>query len=444
MTGGTLAMSRKERERLVELEAVRRGEQSLRAAGQRLGLSYRQVRRVWRRFRAVGEEGLLHRLRGRASNRRKSELEARCVEAYRERLEGFGPTFAAEKLGEWGLAVDHETLRRWLIGAGLWLPRASRHKHRSWRPRKQHFGELVQMDGSHHRWFGEGRKSCLLSMVDDATGVRHSLLAEEETTEAAMRLLWRWIEFYGVPKALYTDHKNVYIVKRQPTVEEDLAGEPALSAFGRACHRLGIEIIAASSPQAKGRIERSHRVYQDRLVKEIALRRLSTMAAVNELLLHGGFDKGLNRRFSQPAHDPLDVHRPLENGCELAAVFAYEAYRTVRADWTVRHENRWYQIAAKQTALPPARARVLMRQLLDGTMQIVYRGRAVRFAELAERPAPDPRPERTVASGTSGPAPRPRLPTGDHPWKTAFSNKARAAVARASASNVDQASRGHF
>lgn len=442
MAGGTLTMSRKERERLVELEAVRRGAQSLRAAAQRLGLSYRQVRRVWRRYRAVGEEGLLHGLRGRASNRRKSELQARCIEAYRERLEGFGPTLAAEKLAEWELAVDHETLRRWLIGAGLWLPRASRHKHRSWRPRKKHFGELVQMDGSHHRWFG-GKKNCLLSMVDDATGVRHSLLAEEETTEAAMRLLWLWIEHHGVPRALYTDHKNVYLVKRQPTLEEELAGEPALSAFGRACHRLGIEIIAASSPQAKGRIERSHRVYQDRLVKEIALRRLSTIVAVNELL-HGGFDEGLNRRFSQAALDPLDVHRPLERGCNLPDVFAYETYRTVRADWTVRHENRWYQIAAKQTSLPPARARVLMREWLDGTMQILYRGQLVRFTALEDQPAKVPRRERTVASGTPGPAPRPRPPAGDHPWKSSFSNKARIDTARSSARNVAQASRGHF
>ena len=417
-SGGTLRMSRKERERLVELEAVRRGEQSLRDAARRLALSYRQARRVWKRFGEEGEQGLLHRLRGRRSNRLKAEeLRGQCLEQYRERLEGFGPTLAAEKLAEWGWQIDHETLRRWLMGAGLWQARASRRKHRSWRPRKRHFGELVQLDGSHHRWFGGESKSCLLSMIDDATGVRHSLLAAEETTEGAMRLLWSWVVRYGMPRALYTDHKNVYVVKRQPTLEEELAGEPALSAFGRACHRLGIEIIAASSPQAKGRVERSHRVYQDRLVKEIGLQRLTTIAAGNELL-SGGFDADLNRRFSQPALDALDLHRPVEPRRPLAEVFAEETYRTVRADWTLRHENRWYQIAGKQTALPPARSRVLVRELLDGTIQILYRDLPVRFSELAGQPAPTAAQEPTVvASGTPGPAARPRVPAADHPWR---------------------------
>jgi transposase len=442
-SGGTLRMSRKERERLVELEAVKRGEQSLGDAAHRLGLSYRQARRVWRRFRAEGEQGLLHRLRGQRSKRGKSaDLRRECVEQYRERLEGFGPTLAAEKLAEWGWEVDHETLRRWLAGAGLWLPRAQRRKHRRWRARKSHFGQLVQMDGSHHRWFG-GEKSCLVSMVDDATGVRHSLLAEEETTEAAMRLLWLWVERYGVPRGLYTDRKNVYLTKRQPTLEEELAGEPALTAFGRACHKLGLEIIPASSPQAKGRIERSHRVYQDRLVKEIALQQLSTIDEVNALL-RGGFDQGLNDRFAQPALDPLDMHRPLAAGLQLREIFAYETYRTVREDWTIRHHNRWLQIAGKQAALPPARARVLVRELLDGTMQVVYRALAVRFLELDRPPAPTPRATPSPRPGLPKPTAPSPTPDDYHPWRATFSHKARRAAARASASNVEQLSRGHF
>src|SRR5262249_17842489 len=151
-------------------------------------------------------------------------------------------------------------------------------------PRKEHFGELVQLDGSDHDWLSNDTRCCLLSMVDDATGTRLSALSTAETTEAAMRLLWRWVELYGVPRALYTDRLNVYITDREPTLEEDLAGKPALTAFGKACGKLAIEIIAASSPQAKGRVERSHGVYQDRLVKEIRLRQLQTIEQVNELL----------------------------------------------------------------------------------------------------------------------------------------------------------------
>ena len=298
--GELLGMSGKERRRYLEVEAVRQGKQSLREASQRLGLSYRQVRRIWRRYQEKREAGLTHRSRGRKSNRSKPEAtRSACVAIYREELEGFGPTLAAEKLVERKLVVDHETLRRWLLAAGLWQRERRRGKYRRQRPRKEHFGELVQMDGSHHAWFGAEQRYCLMSMVDDATSRRHSLMSEEETSEAAMRLLWRWVVLYGAPRALYCDRKNVYLTDREPTMEEDLAGEPALTAFGRACRKLGIEIIAASSPQAKGRVERSHGVYQDRWVKELRLRKVTTLEGANELLHAGGFDAELNRRFAK-------------------------------------------------------------------------------------------------------------------------------------------------
>ena len=267
---------------------------------------------------------------------------------YREELEGFGPTLASEKLAERKLVVDHETLRRWLLAAGLWQRERRRGKYRRRRARKEHFGELVQLDGSHHEWFGGTRRYCLLSMVDDATSRRHSLISAEETTESAMRLLWRWVLRYGVPRALYCDRKNVYVTDREPTLEEDLAGEPALTAFGKACRKLGIEIIAASSPQAKGRVERSHGVYQDRLVKELRLRKITTLESANELLDAGGFDAELNRRFAKPPASALDLHQAISKRVDLAGVFAYEQTRRVQNDWTVRFENRWLQIGGSK------------------------------------------------------------------------------------------------
>ena len=420
--GDLLGMSGKERERLVELARVKKGEQSLSAAARRLGVSYRQAKRLWSRYRKSGAQGLVHRGRGRPSNRRKSEaVRQQCLELYGERLEGFGPTLASEKLSAWDSAVDHETLRRWLIAAGLWQSRPRRHKHRRWRARKEHFGEMVQLDGSFHDWFGreDGQRDCLLSMIDDATGVRMSWLEQEETTAGAMRLLGRWIERHGIPGSLYVDRKTVYITDREPTIEEALAGESPLSAFGQACRKLGIEIIPASSPQAKGRIERSHGVYQDRLVKEIRLLGLRERAEVNAIL--GEFDLGLDRRFAVKAHASQDLHRSLPKDLDLAQVFVWEETRTVQNDWTVRFENRWRQITGPKRRLPPAKGKVLVQRRLDGSLHLLYRRRPVQFAELPQRPVPTPKP---VAQ------PRPleprqlrRPPAADHPWRRPFSKR---------------------
>ena len=421
--GDRLSMSRKERRRrrrFLEMEAVKSGKQSLLEAAERLRVSYRQARRIWRRFGEKGEAGLVHRGRGGRSNRSKPEQTRRdCLSIYREDLEGFGPTLAAEKLAERSLVVDHETLRRWLLAEGLWQKERRRGKYRRRRPRKEHFGELVQLDGSFHEWFEGGRRCCLMSMVDDATGTRRSLLVEEETTEAAMRLLWRWVVLYGVPRALYTDRKTVYITGREPTLEEELAGEPALTVFGKACGKLGIQIIPASSPQAKGRVERSHGVYQDRLVKEIRLRKLCSIEEVNELLGAGGFDDELNRRFAKTPADPLDLHHAVEKGLDLGGVFAIEETRVVQNDWTVRHHNRWFQIVGAKKTLPPAKSKVIVQQRLDGSLWLLYRSVRVRFEELAEPPTPPVRtlqPPQATQAATTGSV-EPRRPTDNHPWR---------------------------
>lgn len=425
---GSLRMSTKERERLVELARVSRGEQSLSAAGRRLGVSYRQVKRLWRRYRRAGDAGLVHAGRGRASNRRKDPLlRHRCLELYQERLEGFGPTLAAEKLAQWGAAVDHETLRRWLVAAGLWQAQPRRVRHRRRRPRKERFGEMVQLDGSHHDWFSRGeagRRYCLLSMIDDATGLRRSRLSEEETTADAMELLRRWIECYGIPRSLYVDRKSVYITEREPTVEEQLAGERPLTAFGHACRRLGIELIPASSPQAKGRVERSHGVYQDRLVKEIRLQGWSTLEQVNAQLPR--FDEELNGRFAVPAQKAEDAHRPLESGFDLSAVLVWEETRCVRNDWTLSYEGRCLQIVGPKRHLPPTKARVTVQRRLDGSLHLFYRGQPLVFEPLLQRPARAPQ-----VQPAAPPAPRPVVrPAADHPWRRPWSRRAAPPTAR--------------
>ncbi len=413
--GDIVAMKRRERERLVEMELVAGGRESLVEAGRRLGLSYRQAKRVWARFRAGGAQGLVHRGRGRVSNRAKSEAEREaCLAIYREELAGFGPTLAAEKLLERGYEVDHETLRRWLLRDGQWRVRKRSVKHRRWRERKAHFGELVQLDGSFHRWFGDERYPCLMNMVDDATGTTLAYFSGEETTEAAMRLLWMWLERYGVPRALYTDRKSVYVTSREATREEELAGREPMTAFGLACHRLGIEIIPATSPQAKGRVERSHGVYQDRLVKELGLCRVTTLEGANQLLREGFID-GLNRRFAKPAASACDFHRPVPEGVALEDIFVLEETRQVNNDWTVKWEGRWYQLRRGKATLPPAKSTVTVQRRLDGTRRIVYRGESVDFEEVGA-------PQRSRPPSSLGPQPRVSAsPAADHPWRRPWS-----------------------
>jgi len=423
--GGHLVMSAKERRRKVEFEGVRAGRLTIKEAATKLGLSYRQCRRAYKRFREEGDAGLVHRRRGQRSNRARPEAFKReTLRRCRERYEGFGPVLIMEKLAEDGYTVGRETLRVWLIEEGLWQPRRKRARHRQRRDRKEHFGELVQMDGSHHKWFGdEAPQSCLMDMVDDATGKTLALMGEQETTELAMNTLWQWCKRYGIPRALYTDQKNVFVTDREPTVEEQLAGGEALTEFGKVCRRLGIQIITANSPQAKGRVERKHGVYQDRFVKELRLKEITTISEANKLLKNG-FIKTLNRKFARPAQSSADFHRPVD--CNLREIFCFEKTRTVANDWVVRCESRFYQILKNNDPLPRPRHKVTVRRLLNGTIQLLYRGKKLAFKKIAPPAAPlrynepsAPRPaQKQEKKKKYKPAP-------DHPWRRGFPIAAR-------------------
>jgi transposase len=407
-------MSEKERMRLVMMSRVEEKAMTIKEAAEVIGIGYRQGRRVYRRYVAEGDKGLVHRNRGRPSNRRKPyELREAVLGLYRERYWDFGPTLAAEKLAELdGHEVDHETLRRWLLAAGLWKRQRERPKHREWRERKAHFGELVQMDGSHHKWFEDrGEERCLMDMVDDATGCTLALLSDGETIVAAMRVLWSWVKRYGIPRAIYVDWKNIYVTRREPTVEEQLAGELPLTQFGRACKKLGIEIITANSPQAKGRVERKHGVYQDRWVKELRLAGIDDMERANQSL--SGFTEKLNHRFAVEPRSPADFHLPVPQGMDLRHVLCLEESRTVGNDWVVRYENRFFQIAS-QSNLPPRRGKVIVQEHLDGSVHIVYKNRELVFTEIKELP----RSPTVTQQKVQHTEPKARyIPNPDHPWR---------------------------
>jgi transposase len=414
---GIVGLSTKERARLVELEQVKAGRQTVVAASERLSMSGRQGKRIWKRYLAEGAKGLVHRSRGRPSNRMLDpDSKRQSLELCRTRLLGFGPTLAAEKLAEVGLRVSHETLRRWLIVEGLWKKKRKRGPHRRWRPPKEHFGELVQMDGSFHDWLETSQKPCLIDLVDDATAKMGGEFFEQETTEGAMKVLWRWIELYGIPRALYTDHKNLYVADREPTKDEQLAGRPALTAFGKACHKLSIQVIPAASPQAKGRIERRHGVLQDRLVKELRLHGIKDLQAANAFL-SGGFLETINERFSHSAASRVDYHRPVPKGLHLEDVFVFEDKRTVQNDWTVAWDSRWFQITSPKAQMPRRREKIVVRRRLDGSRVLLHHRRALEFHEIQQRP-PRPAP---VIKPASAATPRPfSAPPEDHPWRTPF------------------------
>ena len=283
-------MSGKELTRVEVLARVKTGTLSLKSAAVLLHVSYRQAKRLARRYRATGAKGLKHGNAGRQSNHARPAAErTRVLALIRAKYSGpvdvrFGPTLAAEHLAsEDAVTVHHDTLRRWMLTAGLWSRARKRAPHRQRRERKAHFGELVQLDGSFHVWYEmRAPRGCLMNLVDDATGRTLARLGDEETIWAAADVLRRWIEAYGVPLALYTDWKNVYV--RVPNAEEQATGAVPLTQFGRMCASLGIQIIAASSPQAKGRVERHHGTHQDRLVKKLRRLGIADASAANAFL----------------------------------------------------------------------------------------------------------------------------------------------------------------
>lgn len=404
-------MSRKERDRLTIMIGIKQQELTLVAAAEVMAISYRQTQRVWRRYQSEGDAGLVHRLRGRPSLRRKApELRQRVLARYTERYGDFGPTLAAEYLAQDdGLQVDHETLRRWLLAAGQRTVRRRRQRHRQWRERKACLGQMVQLDGSHHDWF-EGRraKAVLMVMVDDATGRLWAQFFEEETTRASYDVFEGWVRRHGLPRSLYVDRDSIYRCEGLGSVAQQLAGKEPQTQFGRAMATLDVELILANSPQAKGRVERMNGVLQDRLVKALRLAGIRDLESANRFLAEV-FLPAFNRRFNRPAASPADVHRAVPR--KLDEVLSWEEERVVQRDWTVACDGRWYQLDRQHEALSLVRRKVIVRTLRDGRVQLAYRGTKLCWRELPARPVREQPKAVTAKLRTVTP------PAANHPWR---------------------------
>ena len=407
-----LTMSRKERTRLGVMQHVKAMKMTLVVASEVLRVGYRQAKRIWQRFRTQGDQGLVHRGRGRPSNHAKAKaFKERVLARYTQRYADFGPTLASEHLSREGLEVDHETLRRWLLAAGTWTVRRRRQKHRQWRERKPCFGQLIQMDGSDHDWFeGRGQRAVLMVMIDDATNRTHARFFEAETTRAAYDVFEGYAQRYGLPQGLYVDRDSIYKTTRAPSIPEQLAQEQPLTQFGRAMKQLGVELTLAYSPQAKGRVERRNGLFQDRLVKELRLAGINDLVRANAFL-EEQFLSELNRRFCVAAAQPADVHRPVPR--HLNEVLSWEEERVVQRDWTVSWQERFLQIHPRHEGLCLAGKKVIVRELRAGTLQVVADGQKLHWAELPKRPARvlKPKPSKPTEQ------PAPAAPVGAHPWR---------------------------
>jgi transposase len=411
-------MSARELTRVEVLSRVKAGTLSVRSAARLLGVSYRQAKRLVQRYRAEGAKGLKHRSAGRASNHARPTAEReRVLALVREKYSGpiavrFGPTLAAEHLAsEDGVTVHHDTLRRWLVAAGLWSRARKRALHRARRERKAHFGELVQLDGSFHLWYeARAPRGCLMNLVDDATGRTLARLGAQETIWAAVDVLRRWIEANGVPLALYTDWKNVYV--REPNAEEQATGTVPLTQFGRMCAALGIQIIAANSPQAKGRVERNHGTHQDRLVKKLRRLGIADATAANAFL-ETTYLPEHNARFAQAPTSAENFHRRVPSRTTLDRVFQLEEERVLSNDWVVRYDTRYFQVA-RQSGQAPARSTVVVREASDGAIELRYRGRLMQWTEII---APVKPPAPAVRTPLSTAPHRRARPSADHPWR---------------------------
>jgi len=376
-------------------------------AGTLLGLTARHVRRLLQRVRQEGDRGLAHRGRGTPSNRRLPEtVKAKVLRLYAQRYGDFGPTLAAEQLAErHGITISAETVRGWLLAKGVTHFQRRKRPHRAWRERKAHVGELVQLDGSHHDWFeGRGPRCVLMAYIDDASSRVFARFYEYEGTIPAMDSFTRYVTRHGIPLAIYADKHTTYQSPAPPTVDEQLAGVTPTSQFGRALGELGVELIPAHSPQAKGRVERLFKTVQDRLVKELRLAGVSTLEAANRFL--EGYLPIHNRRFAVPPAQAADLHRPRPAHRELDRILCLKTTRCLRKDFTIAYQGGLYQI--HETVRTP---HVLVEAHVDGTMRITHQGRPLGFHAITSRPM-------KAAEAKKVPRPRrPVTPRPDHPWR---------------------------
>jgi transposase len=391
-----LTMSIKEIERLKVIQRKEAGEITVNDMAEILQISQRQTYRILARYRQEGSDGLIHRLRGKGSNRGYSkDIQKQVVLLYKERYWDYEPTLFSERLLEnHQLDISRQTLSRWLWKEGVWTGKRKKRPHRKKRERREAIGSLIQFDGSHHCWFEErGKSCCLLVAIDDASGKVMLRFAKEEDTESVLEFWMLYIQRYGIPQEIYTDGGSVYFDPRNPK---------RLTQFGRSLDALNIGHIHAYSPQAKGRVERSNRTHQDRLLKALRENNISTIEEANRFL-DEVYCNSHNNRFAQ-IEGLSDIHRPADD-IDLKNIFCWEETRKVYNDYTITLNSSFIQLLRSETPLPPPGSTVLVKQWLDGSLHLFWRQQELTYSICKTRP----KNKKKI-----------NIPAKNHPWRIKF------------------------
>ena len=371
---GTLTLSTKEIDRLMLISQIEQEKISILEASSLMELSQRQIYRILKRVKAEGAKGIMHKLRGRISNRGfPEELKEEIIKIYKKRYSDYGPTLFSEMLEEYhNISMNRETLRNWLRQRSITTSIRKKRPHRRKRERRSCYGELLQFDGSHHDWFeSRGVECCLLNGVDDATGRVYLKFASSENTEDVLLTMWEYVNKYGIPRSIYTDRGSVYYAKEK------------LTDFGRAMKQLNVELIFAKSEQAKGRVESFNRTLQDRLIKALRREGISNIAKANKYLQEV-FINQFNQRFAVNPELP-DVHR-LAKGYKLEDIFCYKTYRQVRNDYTINLNGGYIQLLKGTAPLPKPKQNVTICKWLNGQMHIYFNEQELSYKSLKDKP----------------------------------------------------------
>ena len=435
----TITLNRKEQQRVMVLNGMEKRELTAAQAGELMGLSVRQVRRLVAAYRRDGVGAIAHGNRGRQPPHTVSEaIRERVVALAVGPYDGANHTHLTELLAEReGLFLSRSTVRRVLLKAGIKTPRRHRPpKHRRRRERYPQEGMMLQVDGSRHDWLeGRGPWLTLIGGIDDATGtVPYGCFREQEDSYGYMLLLQGVIQYKGIPLTLYSDRHSIFTVSRaqHQTLQEQLAGQTPRTQVGRALDELGIRLVLAHSPQAKGRIERLWGTFQDRLLTELRLAGASTLKEANAVL--ADFLPRFNSRFGVPAAQPGAAYRGVPVGTDLAGILSFKHQRTVAADNTVRFEGRTLQLLPDPHRASYARARVQVQQRLDGELIVTYQDRVLLTQEAApgttslrahNRPQGNASQDTDRGKPPMGALPLSRTPAPDHPWRRSFKSPTR-------------------
>ena len=381
-------------------------------ASEVIGISLRQVQRMVARVRLEGDKGIIHKSRGQPSNRSISDaIRRKVLTLFKATYHDFGPTLASEKLFERDkIKINDETLRLWLREEGIPYKERKKRPHRQWRERKAHYGQMVQMDGSHHAWLENRGPWCVfMGYIDDATGIPFGRFYTKEGTNPAMDSLKRYIKRYGIPQSVYLDNHTTYKSPKKQSIEDELKNEFALSQFERAAKELSIDVIHADSPQAKGRVERLFRTFQDRLVKDLRLEKISSIDEANDHLKY--FLPKYAKRFAVKARETDDLHRPVPDGMDINGILCTKTIRALKNDFTVAHNRKFYQILDNVRT-----KKLVVEDRLNGSVVIRHKDTLLKFREIAARPKKEEPKKKYEFKLKRVYAPQ----AASHPWKRGY------------------------